>query len=192
MGIQKFFQIFFRSIVIVLFALILPTVSALAETVVIKDCKVSFETSGEPVLIRILGKSDAICEGKVTIDGSKISDSSFKLDLSKIDTGIQLRNKHLRQNYLHVDKFPSATFRITKIDDLDKQRAGTKKDPSPVEGELVLHGEKAAVSNGAYQFKGNRVTVTFDIDLPTWKVDRPSFMGVHIVDKVHLTIKFDI
>ena len=52
-----------------------------------QNCKVTFKTRGQPVLINIEGKSEAPCDGTFTIDGDKFSASSFKMSLLQLDTG---------------------------------------------------------------------------------------------------------
>lgn len=32
------------------------------------------------------------------------------VDLASLDTGIGLRNRHMRENHLHTDEFPEAVF----------------------------------------------------------------------------------
>ena len=38
------------------------------------------------------------------------SELYFEVDLNTVDTGIGLRNRHMRENYLHTDKFPKTHF----------------------------------------------------------------------------------
>lgn len=164
-----------------------------AQTFTAKTCKVTFETTGQPVLVKIEGKSDTACSGQATVQGDKITASEFILKLDKLDTGIPLRNKHLRENYLHIEKFPDSKLKITEITDLTIQLSGKATGPSKFVGELDLHGQKAPVDDGTYQIKnGKQVTVKFDLDLGKHGVEKPGFMGVKVVDKVHLTINFEI
>src|SRR5882724_2639397 len=74
--------------------------------------------------------------------GLRIEGKSTEVPLAPIDTGIGLRNRHLRES-LEADKFPDATLRVRRAD------LEFPKDGSPVErqvtGELVLHGHSRAV-----------------------------------------------
>jgi polyisoprenoid-binding protein YceI len=157
-----------------------------------KDCKVTFKTKGQPVLVNIEGKSEAPCEGSFKISGANITESHFKLSLLQLDTGIGLRNKHLRENYLHTEKFPDATLIITSVADLPAQMAGTAPGKSAFVGDLELHGVKKTPMESVYQIKGKHVTAEFTVDVPDYGIERPSFMGVKIVDKVFITVEFEI
>ena len=175
-----------------IFLSILYTISLRAEVLTAKKCKVQFETTGEPVLIKIVGKSETECTGSITIDGGKMTSANSTLNLLNLDTGIKLRNKHLRDNYLETAKFPKAVLKVTKISDFTEQKSGKKKSFSNFEAELELHGEKNFIEGGQYRIDGSSVKAAFSFDLPNWKIKRPSFMGVNIVDKVFLTINFEI
>src|SRR5258708_5549828 len=66
----------------------------------------------------------------------------FKVALAPIDTGIGLRNRHLRES-LEVDKFPDATLRVMRAD-LKFPKEGSPVE-SQVTGELTLHGRSRPV-----------------------------------------------
>lgn len=172
-----------------LFLLISLSSRAYAEGKV-SSCQIAFKTRGKPVLVSIEGKSGAPCTGDWIVEGGSAKRSKITMDLNKLETGIALRDKHLRENYLHTDKFPTATMTEIEPSDLDGQIKGTSKGKSPFKGMLELHGKKAPVT-GLYEVKGgNLYSGDMEIDLPDFGVDRPSFMGVKVVDKVYLTFKF--
>lgn len=156
------------------------------------DCKISFKTVGQPVLVSIEGKSENACEGSWTLNGTKVTESMISLDLNKLDTGIALRNRHLRENYLQTEKFPKAVLTEIEAEQMESQRNGTAKGPSPFKGILELHGEKKTV-NGNYRIlEKNQYSGEFKIDLPDFGIKRPAFMGVKVVDKVTITFKFKV
>src|SRR5207247_1877533 len=62
--------------------------------------------------------------GSVTAgaSGSRVLDGSLAVDLRTLDTGIRLRNEHLREKYLEVDKgpgFEAATLSDIGLNGLD-------------------------------------------------------------------------
>src|SRR3954464_7872038 len=67
----------------------------------------------------------------------------FKLPIDPIDTGIELRNRHLRAS-LETDRFPVASLRVSRADltfpTTASPVAGT------VTGELTLHGQTRPVA----------------------------------------------
>jgi YceI-like protein len=73
--------------------------------------------------------------GSVTASASDspVFDGSLAVDLRTLDTGIALRNEHLRENYLEVDKGPGFdTATLSKIDGKGSVRMRRRgRDPSP-------------------------------------------------------------
>ena len=164
------------------------TSNAFAENWKVSNCTISFKTKGSPVLVSIEGKSEAPCTGDWIVNGDDATNSKVVMDLTKLDTGISLRNKHLKDNYLNVTKFPTAT--MTNIEASGIGGLLKKAGKSTFKGMLELHGSKKPIQ-GTYEVKdGNQYSGNFEIDLPDFDVERPSFMGVKVVDKVYITFKF--
>ena len=155
------------------------------------DCKVEFSTIGSPVLISIEGKSEIACQGQVIANGEDLSQSKFSLDLSRLETGIPLRNKHLRENYLHVSKFPTSNLTNLKLNDYSKQLKNSGQD-SDFGATLELHGLQKPIK-GKYRIKnGSAYKVTFQIEVTDFDIQRPDFMGVKVVDKVNVVVNFKL
>lgn len=78
-------------------------------------------TSKAP-LETIVGKTADI-QGYVALDPADIKTSAeavFKVDLVSLKTGIGLRDEHMRDQYLHTDKFPHAVFELTEVVDINE------------------------------------------------------------------------
>ncbi len=166
------------------------TTSIYAAESKIAGCLLTFKTKGSPVLVTIEGKSESPCTGNWTVEGADTKKSKVTMDLTKLNTGLPLRNKHLRENYLHTDKFPIATLSDINATDIANQVAGKASGRSPFTGMLELHGKKAEIK-GSYSVKGGKeYSGDFEIDLPDFGIERPSFMGVKVVDKVFITFSF--
>jgi hypothetical protein len=159
--------------------------------IVPKKCKVEFETTGSPTMIRISGKSDTECEGKISYNEKGLIEGFFQLPLDKLDTGIPLRNKHLRENYLDIASFPTAKLTLKEAEMFNEQVNGKFGKQNKFVAALEMHGKEVSITDGIYEVKGNKVTAKFSIDLPAFDVERPSFMGIKVVDKVHLTITLE-
>jgi polyisoprenoid-binding protein YceI len=78
------------------------------------DSKVEFEGTGKPSLLKIHGSSEQKIEGYFVFDGKKISGKAV-FNLESLDTGIDLRNEHMKTRYLEVAKFPKAELEIKEI-----------------------------------------------------------------------------
>ena len=61
----------------------------------------------------------------------------FEVDLRTLDTGIGLRNRHMRENYLETEQYPKAAYtgKITKAEKLEENQFEVQ-----VSGEMNIHG----------------------------------------------------
>ena len=158
----------------------------------VKNCKVTFETVGKPVLVQIQGSSSEPCTGSYTVAGDKLTQSEFKMKLTGLETGIPLRNKHLRENYLHTEKFPDAVVVIKDIQNLGTQLKGSSGDTSAFVPEMTIHGTTKPIQGATYKISGKKVKASFRLELTDFGIDRPMFMGIKVVDAVIITVEFDL
>src|SRR3954464_3529267 len=78
---------------------------------------------------------------------------AVKVDLQTLATGIGLRDRHMRENYLEVSKGPD--FAVATIEQIRIERLDGKTTFS---GTLLLHGQKKAVSGTAeLRQQGDRI-----------------------------------
>ena len=75
--------------------------------------------------------------GELKEDKGKLS-GKFEVDLRSLDTGLDLRNEHMRDKYLETDKFPNAVF------ELDPLEIGSKT----FTGLMTLHGRSKKITGG--------------------------------------------
>ncbi len=155
----------------------------------ISNCKVSFRTKGQPVLVTIEGESENPCSGEYTIDPKFRGE--FIMPLDKLDTGIPLRNKHLRDNYLHTSKFPNATLVVEEAEAFSENLKTSDGKESKFTGVLELHGQKKPTTDGLYSIKNKKVRAKFSVLLPDHGVEQPAFMGIKVVDRVYIEVEFD-
>ena len=134
-------------------------------------------------------------EGTVTPDPSKPSALSGELavDLATLDTGISLRNRHLRDNYLEVQKgagFERAVLSdiVLEADDAERFEGRTR-----FTGTLLLHGTKRPVEGEAeLERSGPGVTVkaSFPVTLAEFGIAEPRYLGVGVRDEVQVKVAF--
>lgn len=100
-------------------------------------------TSDAPLEL-INGHTNKI-EGSITIDDStdltKPVQANFDVDLASIDTGIPLRNEHMRDNFLQTKDYPKASFVLSKLINPPKKLETGKKLSLKAEGQLTIHGK---------------------------------------------------
>jgi polyisoprenoid-binding protein YceI len=169
--------------------LILGTTPALAATA--KNCKVTFETVGKPVLVQIQGTSGAPCTGTYDVAGDAVT-GTFVMKLDALETGIELRNKHLRENYLDTEQFPEASLTIMSISGLGQQLKGKSGTKATFVPSLTLRGVTKPIEGGTYEIDGKTVNAEFRIELTDFGIERPMFMGIKVVDAVIVRVQFEM
>lgn len=121
--------------------------------------------------------------------------ASFAVDLTQLDTGIGLRNNHMRDKYLETGR--GEGFADTRLTDV--VLAGL--DPSAPDGRgtftgrLLLHGVTQEVSGPVEirrQGSALRVTARFPIQLPGFGIAKPRFLGVGVRDEVTVHVTLDM
>lgn len=118
------------------------------------------------------------------------SEFYFEVDLASIDTGIGLRNRHMRNNYLETDRFPYAAFqgRLTEL-------ASAQADDfrAIASGTLTIHGVdrprdiECSVSPVG---PGHRVRCEFTVALSDHEIRIPKLMFMKIDELMRLELEF--
>ena len=120
------------------------------------------------------------------------SEIYLEVDLNSLDTGIGLRNRHMRENYLETDKFPITYFQ-------GKIVSSTKKTEDVVvlnsEGSIFIHAIKRPLSvkgtmNAAGE--GYRIQAEFIVKLSDFEIEIPSIMFYKINEDMQLILDFYI
>lgn len=143
--------------------------------------QVAFEAKG-PGGLKIEGKSTEL---SVKDEGEKLR---VVVPLAKLDTGIELRNQHMRDKYLETGKHPTAELVVDKKDALAKP-SGT------LTGQLTLHGVTKPVSiqytwtqNGAhYDVKGSGA-----LKLDDFGITQPGYLGVTVSKDIGFRLSFGL
>jgi polyisoprenoid-binding protein YceI len=121
-------------------------------------------------------KCDTV-KGEAVLKGNTVTADKIVVDLRNLKTGISLRDKHSRDKYLEVDKYPEAIL----TDGKGKDGKGT--------GKLKIRGIEKAVS-GSYTIKGDTLFAEFPIKLSDYDIKKIKYMGVGVDDEV--TIKINV
>jgi polyisoprenoid-binding protein YceI len=160
-------------------------------------------TSKAP-LETIVGKTADIV-GMVDVDPANVASAKarFEVDLASLKTGIDMRDTHMREQYLEVAKYPKAIFELTKV---IKSSANILEDSKPVEltaeGNFTVHGVTKAVtipmtvtyfkeSEGTQsRLPGDIIHVEagWDLLLSEYSIKRPQFIILKLDDKQAIEI----
>ncbi|MCF8240095.1 MAG: YceI family protein [Melioribacteraceae bacterium] len=114
----------------------------------------------------------------------------FEVDLNTIDTGIGLRNRHMRDNYLETDKYRFTFFegKFTKITKLSEDELDVE-----VKGKIFIHGITKEISVTGKMIKdgeGYRIKSKFEVELSDYKIDIPQVMFLKIDETMKLELDF--
>jgi polyisoprenoid-binding protein YceI len=135
--------------------------------------------------------------GSVTASasGSRAFDGSLAVDLRTLDTGIGLRNEHLRENYLEVDRGPGFDTATLSEIDLHGFNPDAPEGTGSFTGSLTLHGVTQTVT-GAVDIRrtdaGLLVKASFPVDLPNYGIRKPRYLGVGVKDTVQVEVAFAV
>lgn len=135
--------------------------------------------------------------GSVTAgsSGSRTFDGTLSVNLRTLDTGIDLRNEHLRENYLEVGKGPGFDSATLSEIDLDQFNPDAPEGKGSFTGLLTLHGVTRSVT-GAVDVRpvgaGLRVKATFPVDVTAYSIRKPRYLGIGVKDIVEVEVTFTV
>lgn len=132
-------------------------------------------------------------EAKTTALSGEIAPASqgalkgaFTVQLMKLETGITLRDRHLRNNYLEVQKGPD--YAVAKMENLRIERLPGK---TTFRGTLKLHGQEREV-NGVADVQGNekgyKVEASFPLKISDFQIPEPTYLGVGVQDDITIKV----
>lgn len=166
--------------------------AASTQTVTATGGHVEFTAVGWPSALTIHGKGEGI-DGRLSVDGASVS-GTLTFDLSGLSTGIGLRDRHMKEKYLEVERYPRAALALEGVSTAPLP-AGDRFDPVrvPWQGMLTLHGVTQRVSGEARVGRaGNAVKTVaeFEVDISAFGIEVPSYMGITVAEKVQVKVTF--
>lgn len=144
--------------------------------------QVEFKAKGFPTFITISGKSPKVM-GELKLNENKAS-GIFKLPLTSLKTGMELRDEHMTEKYLEVEKYPEATLTLKEFD---------LKEEGEAMGVLKLHNvEKSIPISYTSERDGEtlKVKTDFKLVLSDFAIDIPSFQGITVAKDIQLKVEF--
>ncbi len=135
--------------------------------------------------LKMVGTSSELA---ITEDAQSIS---LLVKLTQLDTGISLRDRHMRDKYLQVQKFPTTTLVVPRSGlKLPAQGATSQGN---VQATLQLHGHEHPVS---VQYQVQRHGTAFDVQgslrlqMTDFDIIVPAYMGITVKPDVDVVAKF--
>jgi len=111
--------------------------------------------------------------------------------LANMKTGIDLRDRHMREKYLEVEKYPDAVLEVpwSEIKLPEEGQSTTAKG----KGKMTLHGKTKDVTfSYTVQRKGNdyQVTGNTPLNIKEFGIDIPSYLGVTVKPDIETIVSF--
>ncbi len=148
-------------------------------------------TSDAPLeeIVGVTNKIDGYVMGE-SDDMTSNSEFYFEVDLASLDTGIGLRNRHMRDEYLETDKYPFASYGGT-LTSAVQNADGSISIKS--RGTFKLHGVEKKIELDGLLVKteqGYKASSQFSVKLEDYKIERPQLMMMKIGDTIELDVQF--
>lgn len=115
------------------------------------------------------------------------------VDLTTLDTGINLRNTHLRTKYLEVGKGADFSKAVLTDITLGTDDAETFQGRTAFTGTLLLHGTRKAIAGQTdirRQGSTIRVDASFPVILTDYGVPKPQYLGVGVKNQIQVRVSF--
>ncbi|MBN2412820.1 YceI family protein [candidate division KSB1 bacterium] len=178
---------------ILIFVFFITGVCISAEYHIDREKTNSVRFISEAPVEQIEGVTDAI-DGYILWEKNNPLDKSefyFQVDLNTIDTGIELRNRHMRENYLETEKFQYAIYKgnVTSVDTLNDGETLNVI----VKGMFNLHGidqQYEIAGSVSKEGKTLKVSSDFEISLSGHKITIPKLMFLKISEIIHIELDF--
>lgn len=157
-----------------------------------KECRVSF--TSKAAMEQFEGKTNSL-EGSIDIDPAALGDTAsvrFEVDLATLDTGLKMRNTHMRENHLETSKYPKAVFEGVALRGRSARALEAGRAESlDVEGTFSVHGVSRRIRIGvevvyrpAAAPAPARIefSTTFPVALADYAIARPQFLFLKLSD----------
>ncbi len=158
---------------------------------------VNFFAIGNPSSLRINGVGVSP-EGSLDIIHDEKSSKvlgSFSFDLNSLNSGIEMRDSHMKEKYLETEKFPTSKLTIDPISFSENILKSKNKNQSEFKGSLNLHGEeKPIIGNSEFLIKDDQLKIfaKFKIKSSDFKIETPSFAGITLGDEIEIEVELNV
>jgi hypothetical protein len=133
--------------------------------------------------------------GRLTPDSTQPGrlQGELTVDLATLDTGIGLRNSHMRDNYLEVGRGEGFSRAVLKNIVVGGDVA-TLSGRTSFTATLLVHGVERPVRGDARLSRdagGVRVEASFPVVLAEHEIAKPRYLGVGVRDQVQVRVRFE-
>lgn len=148
--------------------------------------KVEFHAVGRPSLIKINGEGKGP-EGSLKVTGAKV-EGDLTFDMTSLNSGISMRDTHMKEKYLETGKFPQAKLHLTEVSlPADWAPGKAEAKDRDFKGDLTLHGVTKPVT-GKFDVSGAATALNakarFEINIADFGVEIPKYLGITVRNEV--------
>src|SRR4051794_5805355 len=126
---------------------------------------------------------------------SSALEGSPVVDLRTLDTGIGLRNEHLRETYLEIDKGPGFDQAMVTDINLKDLNPAAPQGKGSFTGSLTLHGVTKPIAGGVdvrSSGGGLQVRASFPLNLSDYGIREPRYLGIGVRNTVQIEATFAV
>lgn len=142
------------------------------------------------------GRTERI-DGYLIMDGDGVrvvrepggTEFYLEVDLASLDTGIGLRDRHMREDYLETERWPYATF-DGEVGDIRAEGEGFR---ATLHGTFAVHGveaERTIQCDVDPDGSGWEVACGFPVRLPDHDIEIPKVMFLKLAEEVQVDLRF--
>lgn len=152
--------------------------------------RVEFLAIGKPAAIKIRGEAGQAGTVTGTLIVAKGTFSGKALvALDNFDTGIELRNQHMKEKYLETAKHPVAELNFADVSLGGDSEAPSFQWSGTFAGVMAFHGRQGAVNGTLKLEKADgkwKADFSFPFELEDFGVETPSYLGIVVSKKVQV------
>jgi len=154
--------------------------------------QVEFVAIGRPSALKIKGSGRELLLA-ITLEKDQLQ-GKVDFSLASLDTGLSLRDRHMKEKYLEVEKFPKSTFEILE-GTLPAELISNEAAEAEVilKGKLTLHGVTRELNTAAKVKKKGpayEIQAPLEVKLPDFQIEIPTFAGITVAEDVKIDIHF--
>jgi polyisoprenoid-binding protein YceI len=146
----------------------------------------TFDVAG-PGGINIHGKTNDLSASE---SGGKVK---VKVALGALNTGINLRDQHMRDTYLEVGKYPNAIVEVQRSKLKFPAKGASASAQAP--GSMTIHGvTKPVTIDYTAKSRGDKISVdgSTKIDMRDYGIVVPKYLGVGVEPDVGINVSFKV
>lgn len=179
-----------KKLIVFFFFLFFLTFSKNASAQVYKTAVGNVEFLSKASLNEFTGESSKL-NGLIDLEKNVLD---FYIDLNTLKTGIGLRDRHMRENYLETKKFPFAEF-TGKVKEVISLKPGDSQQVTAI-GKFKIHGVEREISvpGKLTSISVNEVKLEaqFKVMLSDYKIEIPRVVFYELADEQVITLSINL